>query len=96
MKTLGLLLLAVSALMVLHGEALALEVPEKYSTEISTVDFYPSGAKFTFAVEPQGSNGDFTAVIPGAFNPESIRLANPENVYGDIYAHKDCMDSRAA
>ena len=88
MKTLGLLLLAVSALMVLHGEALALEVPEKYSTEISTVDFYPSGAKFTFAVEPQGSNGDFTAVIPGAFNPESIRLANPENVYGDIYVSR--------
>ena len=63
----------------------ALEIPENYSSQISAVDFYPSGAKFTFAVEPKGEDGDFTAVIPGAFRADSIRLANPESVYGNIY-----------
>lgn len=63
----------------------ALEIPEKYSSQISAVDFYPSGAKFTFAVQPEGDDGDFTAIIPGAFRADSIRLANPESVYGNIY-----------
>lgn len=67
------------------GQSYALEVPEKYTDNISAIDFYPSGAKFTFAVEPQGEDGDFRAVIPGAFMPESIRLQNPDTVYGDIY-----------
>lgn len=63
----------------------AFEIPEEYSSRISAVDFYPSGAKFTFAVEPKGNDGDFTAIIPGAFMADSIRLANPESVYGNIY-----------
>lgn len=63
----------------------AMEVPEKYSAKISAVDFYPSGAKFTFMIHPQGNGGDFTAVLPGSFRADSIRLANPESVYGNIF-----------
>ena len=63
----------------------AMEVPEKYSSQISAVDFFPSGAKFTFAVDPVDKDGNFTAIIPGSFRADSIRLVNPENVYGDIY-----------
>lgn len=85
MKTLSLLLMLIPALALTCGVSFALDVPEKYSSEISAVDFYPSGAKFTFAIDPQDKDGNFTAVIPGAFKPESIRLANPETVYGDIY-----------
>lgn len=86
MKELAVFLLLFIMASLHPGQVYALEAPENYTTTISAVDFYPSGAKFTFAVEPQGSDGDFRAVIPGAFLPESIRLANPENVYGDIYA----------
>ena len=62
----------------------AMEIPENYSSNISAVDFYPSGAKFTFAIEPQ-NDGNFTAIIPGSFTANSIKLANPENVHGNIY-----------
>ena len=62
----------------------AVEIPESYTGKISAVAFYPSGAKFTFAVEPQ-NDGNFTAIIPGSFNAESVKLANPESVHGDIY-----------
>ena len=37
------------------------------------VDFYPSGARFIFNVEPD-ENGNVNAILPGAFNPDSVRL----------------------
>ncbi|MBQ6972247.1 MAG: DUF4139 domain-containing protein [Synergistaceae bacterium] len=86
MREHAIFLLLIFAALFFPGLASALEAPENYTAAISAVDFYPSGAKFTFTVEPQGSDGDFRAVIPGAFTPESIRLVNPETVYGDIYA----------
>ena len=73
------------ALIISARHSYAMEVPEKYSSQISAVDFYPSGAKFTFAVDPSDKDGNFTAIIPGSFRADSIRLANPENVYGNIY-----------
>lgn len=79
------LLAVFSSMMIYASPSISMEVPEKYSSQISAVDFYPSGAKFTFAVEPQDKDGNFTAVIPGAFKADTIRLANPESVYGNIY-----------
>lgn len=62
----------------------ALEIPENYTDDIANVEFYPNGAKFEFHVDPYNSDGEFMAVIPGAFDPSSIRLLNPEDLYGDI------------
>ena len=85
MKTVIFMLALILTLSFYGGNAPALEIPEKYTDTIAAVDFYPTGAKFTFAVEPQGNDGDFTAIIPGSFNADTIRLANPEKVYGDIH-----------
>ncbi|MBQ7267638.1 MAG: hypothetical protein IJR11_04635, partial [Synergistaceae bacterium] len=60
----------------------AMEVPDN-PAEVSAVDVFPSGAKFTFSVQPADENGQFTAVIPGAFRADSVRVLNPENVHGD-------------
>ena len=54
------------------------------AADVQAVDFFPTGAKFTFAVQPENDSGDFSLVIPGAFRSETVRVANPENVYGDI------------
>ncbi|MCR4818766.1 MAG: DUF4139 domain-containing protein [Fretibacterium sp.] len=40
-----------------------------------TVDFYPSGAIFVFAIEP----GVFDVELPGAFRASSVRLLNPND-----------------
>ena len=60
----------------------ASEAPETYTSSIKNIEFFPSGAKFIFSVEPE--NGFFKAVIPGAFNADSIVLLNPEAVEGNI------------
>ena len=52
--------------------------------EVSAVDVFPSGAKFTFGVQPANETGSFMAVIPGAFSSDSVRVLNPENLQGDI------------
>ncbi len=62
----------------------ALEIPDTYNAQIASLNFYPSGARFEFLIEPQEEDGSFTAYLPGAFTPESIKLLTPENVYGDI------------
>ena len=66
----------------------AAEIPDSYSSKIASLNFYPSGAKFEFLIEPQDSEGNFEAYLPGAFTPESIKLLNPENVFGDIKTEK--------
>ena len=63
----------------------ALEAPETYTDTITEINFYPGGAKFSFKVEPYDSEGNFKAVLPGAFNADSIRLLNPEFVEGDVH-----------
>ena len=62
----------------------ALEIPDTYNAEIASLNFYPSGARFEFIIEPQEEDGSFTAYLPGAFTPESVKLLTPENVFGDI------------
>ncbi len=64
----------------------ALEIPDEYVNDITALEFYPSGAKFTFTIQNYNDDGSFSAYLPGAFNPESIRVVNPESVYGDIKA----------
>ena len=66
----------------------AAEVPEEFlvgTDSITEINFYPSGAKFSFKVEPYDKDGNFKAVLPGAFNADSIRLINPEDVEGDLH-----------
>ena len=62
----------------------ALEAPETYTDSITQIDFYPGGAKFSFKVEPYDSDGNFRAVLPGAFQADSIRALNPDFLEGDI------------
>ena len=70
------------------GSSYALDIPDDYTNEITALDFYPSGAKFTFTIRNYNDDGTFTAYLPGAFSPESIRVVNPESVYGDIKAFR--------
>ncbi len=42
---------------------------------VRAVDFYPSGAKFVFTIEP----GTFNEELPGAFQSGSVRLLNPSD-----------------
>lgn len=71
---------------VFTGTSYALDIPDDYTNEITALEFYPSGAKFTFRIPINNTDGSFTAYLPGAFNPESVRAVNPESVYGDIKA----------
>lgn len=82
------LIFSLAMLITVSGLASAAEIPENYSAKIASLNFYPSGAKFEFLIEPQDSDGNFEAYLPGAFTPESIKLLNPENVYGDIRTEK--------
>ena len=66
------------------ASASALEIPDKYADDVRKIDFFPNGAKFQFYVDLADSDGNFTAVLPGAFDASSIRLQNPEDSYGDI------------
>ena len=66
----------------------ALEIPDDYAAHIASVNFYPSGARFEFLIEPSDSAGNFEVCLPGAFAPETVKLLNPENVYGDIRAER--------
>ena len=50
---------------------------------ITALDFYPSGAKFTFSAEP-GGDSTFELTLPGAFRADSVRLLNPDDVQGNI------------
>ena len=45
--------------------------------EISAVDFYPNGAKFTFTLRTD--TNEFEAEIPGAFQHNSVRMIDPNN-----------------
>ena len=65
------------------SSAYALDIPENYNAKVERINFYPNGAKFEFHVEPE-DNDKFRAIIPGAFDPDSIRILNPEIVYSDI------------
>lgn len=62
----------------------ALEIPDDYVDEITALDFYPGGAKFTFNIRYSDSDGIFHAILPGSFRADSIKVVNPEDVDGDI------------
>lgn len=49
--------------------------------EITNVDFYPNGAKFIFTM--QSDSDSFSAEIPGAFDPDSVLMTEPDN-YDDV------------
>ncbi len=85
MKIFSLSLVLISMLTFMPA-SYALDYTENYTASISAADFFPSGAKFTFTAEPDKDTGNFRALIPGAFKPESVRLINPDNVYGNIHA----------
>ena len=57
---------------------------------VRSVDLYPSGAKFVFAVEPDPDG--FELELPGAFEAGSVRLLNP----GSAEDLKVIEDSRAS
>ena len=82
------LLLSFVVFIMLSLPASSAEIPDIYSGTIAAVNFYPSGAKFEFLIEPQDEDGNFEAYLPGAFTPESVKLITPENVYGDIRTEK--------
>ena len=62
----------------------ALEAPESYTDTISKIDFYPGGARFTFTIELTDPDGNFQAVLPGAFQADSIRALNPDFLESDL------------
>ena len=82
------LMLSLMLLVMSSHACSAMELPDSYSGKIAALNFYPSGARFEFLIEPQGEDGTFEAYLPGAFSPESVKLLNPENVYGDIKTEK--------
>ena len=68
------LLLALAVLSAFSAPALAA------APAVRSVDVYPSGAKFVFAVEP--ATDAFEVELPGAFQAGSVRLLNPEDASG--------------
>ena len=81
--------LSLTILLLIFGSpSYALDFPDEYSNEITALDFYPSGAKFTFTIQEYDDDGTFTIYLPGAFSPESVRAVNPEALYGDIKAFR--------
>ena len=75
MKRFQMLLLALAALLAPCVPALAADSAPGFS--VRSVDVYPSGAKFVFAVEAD-PNG-FELELPGAFQAGSVRLLNPKD-----------------
>lgn len=57
----------------------ALSITSSYADvpEITSVDFYPNGAKFIFTL--QTDSNTFEAEIPGAFQRDSVRMLDPNN-----------------
>ena len=85
MKT---VILTLALIVTVSVMAYASDFPDTYSGTIAALNFYPSGAKFEFLIDPQDEDGNFEAYLPGAFTPESVKLLTPENVYGDIKTEK--------
>ena len=55
MKAFILCLVIVSLLVLAQSPSLALEAPGNFTVRITAVDFFPSGARFTFTAEPEDS-----------------------------------------
>ena len=49
--------------------------------EITAIDFYPNGAKFTFTLQTEGDT--FNAEIPGAFQIDSVKMIDPD-IFDDV------------
>ena len=77
-------------LLALFASRRAASADELPPPSVRSVDLYPSGAKFVFAVEPT-PNG-FQMELPGAFEADSVRLLNP----GDAEDLKVVEGSRAS
>jgi uncharacterized protein (TIGR02231 family) len=52
-------------------------IGEAATPEVEGVYFYPSGAKFIFKIE---ADSNFDVTLPGAFEPDSVRFLERENV----------------
>ena len=72
----------------LTGTSLGYEIPESYTSSIMGIDFYPNGARFNFEVKPYDEAGHFKAILPGAFEADSIRVIDPDFVDGDLHVEK--------
>ena len=57
--------------------ALSMGVGEAATPEVEGVYFYPSGAKFVFRIE---AGKDFDFALPGAFDADSVRFLERDNV----------------
>ena len=72
----------------LTGVSCGYEIPESYTSSIMGIDFYPNGARFNFSVKPYDKAGHFKAILPGAFEADSIRVIDPDFVDGDLHVEK--------
>ena len=84
MKSFILVLVILSAVFFGTNVSHAFEAPESYTDTISKIDFYPGGARFTFNIELTDHEGIFQAVLPGAFQVDSIRAWNPDFLESDL------------
>jgi len=57
--------------------AFSMGVAEAATPEVESVFFYPSGARFVFRIE---AGKDFDFVLPGAFDADSVRFMERDNV----------------
>ena len=76
-------ILAVMIFILTAGSAFS-EVPE-----ITAVDFYPNGAKFTFTLQTDSST--FSTEIPGAFQADSVRMIDPNN-FDDVKVYSQSRE----
>ena len=92
------LMLSLMLLVMSSRACSAMELPDSYSGKIAALNFYPSGARFEFLIEPQGEDGTFEAYLPGAFSPESVKLLPRERLRGhqDGASHAHEVDTSSA
>ncbi len=88
MKSFIFVLIFLLSVLNLTDACFGYEIPESYTSSIMGIDFYPNGARFNFEVKPYDKAGHFKAILPGAFEADSIRVIDPDFVDGDIHVEK--------
>lgn len=88
MKSLIFVSIFLLPVLFLTGASFGYEIPESYTSSITGIDFYPNGARFNFEVKPYDKAGHFKAILPGAFDENSIRVIDPDFVDGDLHVER--------